>query len=155
MRFLAEVRANVNKDCGPNLTRPIFHAANHGSTQMVQVLLDARADINVGRRSDGATPLCLASSNGHEDVVRLLLDCRADVDIALGCHTPLVMAAHTGYLAIVRMLLEAGADKDLASTDYGATPLYHAAQQGNVEVVTISPLGIIFDFRFFLKPKRI
>ncbi|CAE7223519.1 ANK1 [Symbiodinium natans] len=136
VRFLAEVRANVNKDCGPNLTRPIFHAANHGSTQMVQVLLDARADINVGRRSDGATPLCLASSNGHEDVVRLLLDCRADVDIALGCHTPLVMAAHTGYLAIVRMLLEAGADKDLASTDYGATPLYHAAQQGNVEVVT-------------------
>ena len=47
--------------------RPLYHAADQGSLNMVQLLLDGSANVNAGRRSDGATPLVVAAGRGQLD----------------------------------------------------------------------------------------
>ena len=118
---------------------PIHVAADVGSLELVQLLLEAGADKHVATAAteEGAWALSNAAQNGHLEVARLLLNAGAAPDAArVREGTALYFACQNGHLDVARMLLEAGADKDTA-LDNGATALIIAAEKGHFEVVRL------------------
>ena len=56
----------------------LFHAAHHGNTKALQLLIDGGAKVNGGRET-GFTALFSAVSGGHVEAVRLLLNSGAEI----------------------------------------------------------------------------
>jgi ankyrin repeat protein len=90
-------------------------AAENGSEQVVQLLLDAGADVNIIGGYFGSA-LQAAAANGGEQVVRLLLDAGADVNSVGGPYgSPLQEAVKNDHTNISKLLRLYGA-KDVETT---------------------------------------
>ncbi|CAG0910911.1 unnamed protein product, partial [Cyprideis torosa] len=74
----------------------LYEAAQHGHTDIVELLIKHGADVNILSTS-GNTPLIVACTNGHADVVRVLLKHGANREVHNeNGHTPLMEAASAG-----------------------------------------------------------
>ena len=98
-----------------NGVTPLMIAAEHGRTQIAELLLSAGAT----RDARIWTPSFLVDVEPHS-----------------GGYTPLHFAASRGRNAIIRLLLERGSDINL-TTDYGSTPLHEAVCNGHTETVEL------------------
>ncbi|NXI44648.1 ASB3 protein, partial [Galbula dea] len=108
-------------------------SARHGSLETVCVLLEAGADPNEVT-TEVTTPLFLAVENGHTDIVKFLLQHGANVEgpHSLSGWNSLHQASFRGFTEIMKILLEKGASKE-CKDDFGITPLFVAAQYGELE----------------------
>ena len=114
---------NINCVAGQDQSTPLYQAAWHGHTDVVQVLLDEGAETDKANNF-GSTPLLKASYGNHKEVVQLLLRGNADLKkMNKSGHSPLQFAALYGNKDVAQVLLDAGADPDQADTA-GWTPLY-------------------------------
>ncbi len=108
-------------------TPVLVTAAEHGSVEIVQLLIAARANVNNGYEQ---LPLCAAAAHGHLKVVRLLLEAGAYLEAQDGHRrTALMAAAAAGHLAVVRFLVENGAQ--LTPVGAGESALSLAAKGGH------------------------
>lgn len=113
-----------------------------GHLSIVKALLAAGADHTyVDKRACSA--LYLASFAGHQSVVSVLIEAGADKEIQCGSlhgdddaswWTPLTISCAENHVGVVRVLLRNGADVERCESDRNS-PLYFAAQNGNVEIV--------------------
>jgi ankyrin repeat protein len=126
----AGMSANVRDSEG----RSALHfAAEDGSVEIAEILLDNGGDVNAANRN-GGTPLMWARS---ARVASLLLDRGADARAKTSNGTTaLMMAAQEGKADVARVLSERGADVN-AKTANGSTALMVAAGKGNVEIVKV------------------
>lgn len=90
----------------------LHHAAQAGSTLLVDWLVARGYDINAESEHRG-TPLCLAAFRGSKEVVERLLSAAADMRLGPCGMTPLHLASRQGHAGIVRLLLDAGAVIDI------------------------------------------
>ena len=114
---------------------PMTIAAKHGSTEMVQHLIDRGFDINA-KDSCGCTPIHGAITSLNPEVVRLLIVAGAHVgvvDESMG-RTALSLAVCEGSLDIVKLLIECGVNVNSAD-DNGETPLICASYCDDTELV--------------------
>jgi len=114
-------------------------AGAQGYREILELTLRHGADLQSTNRY-GGTALIPACERGHVEVVRTLLQAGAKPDHVnrLGW-TGLLEAIILGdggprHQAIVAMLIGAGADVNLADRE-GVTPLRHARQKGQAEIV--------------------
>ena len=144
---------------------PLLYAARENCMACVEVLLRHDADIDLPD-PDGVSPLHLAILNANWDLARQLILAGADVNQwDIFGETPLFTSVNlrnridggrasidpintaTG-LAIVKMLLERGANPNMqlffkpanlngSTNTRGSTPLIRAANNGDLEVVTL------------------
>jgi len=88
---------------------PLQPAAQHGSGEIVRILLDARANVNAVVGYDG-TALQAAARYGRERLVKRLLASGADVNAQCGIYkNALESAVKMGHNNVARILLEASA----------------------------------------------
>jgi ankyrin repeat protein len=120
-------------------------AGARGHTDIVRATLAAGADLKSTNRY-GGTALIPACHHGHVDTVRLLLTTAIDVDHVnnLGW-TALLEAVILGdggpaHTEIVRLLIGRKANVNLPDKQ-GVTPLQHARQRGQDQVVKLLAAG--------------
>eukprot|EP00435_Cladocopium_sp_Y103_P040423 s911_g11.t1 len=114
---------------------PLFHAAEQGHIQPMELLLEAGAKTDEREFARGGTPMLFAALNGHLDIVGFLVEHGAAKDQAdSDGATPLLVAALNDHLDIVEFLVKHGAAKD-QSDNNGATPLLVAAVSGHLDIV--------------------
>jgi ankyrin repeat protein len=120
---------------------PYLYAAAEGRLEILRLTLAAGADFKSTNRY-GGTGLIPAAHHGHVEVVRELLKTSIDIDHVnrLGW-SALLEAIILGdgsarYVEIVRLLVDARANVNIADGQ-GVTPLTHARQRGQAEVVRI------------------
>ena len=112
----------------------VMAAAEAGSDECLDVLLDAGADANT-RNQLGETALLLASRYGYEKCVSSLV--RAGADVNATDHfstTSLMNTAVEGHAKCTRELIAAGANMNMAD-HLGYTALIFSAQNGFSECV--------------------
>lgn len=116
---------------------PLHCAAQHGHTQVAEILLAEKADVSMQDRK-GFTPLDYAVHLGNKiEMVRLLLRAGA-TNVKNGCgFTPLHHTAECGYVQMVEILLKEGRTDVNARDKKGRTPLYYAAGHGHTQVVEV------------------
>lgn len=113
-------------------------AAQSGSADVVQTLIDAHARLN-DQDGIGHTPLMRAVDLGHIDVVKVLLKAKADPDIKTeDGTTALILAVKYSTIKpeIVQGLLDAGADPNAKTRD-GETAASIAVQEQKRELIPI------------------
>jgi ankyrin repeat protein len=144
---------------------PLLYAARENCLACVEVLLENSADINLPD-PDGVSPLLVAIMNANWDLAQRLIAAGADVNQwDIYGESPLFTAVNlrsridggrasidpinrTTGLAIVETLLERGANPNMQlffqpanlagnTNTRGATPLIRAANNGDLEVVTL------------------
>ncbi len=129
-----EVHVNVADATG---STALSYAAQTGSVESLQVLLDAGADVNT---SDcwGKTPLIHAVQRpDNEESIKLLLSAGADVNVAdKGGMTALQHAVKGNQCELVGILITAGADVN-CNNPSGMTPLMLMSQAGNADFVKL------------------
>ncbi len=123
VKDLITLGANVNWQDESNLNRTPMHiAAEYGSVEITQMLIDAGVDVNVQDEWYGCTPLHRAIDFGQAELVGILIDAKAKLDMQdRWGYTPLHYAAMYGKVKIARMLIDAGARKDIQDNE-GKTP---------------------------------
>lgn len=115
----------------------LIRAAGAGDSEVIRALLKDGISPNVS--SNGVTPLSFAVARADIGMAALLLDHGADVHATV-CDDydevrPLLStAAQTGCVDMARLLLDRGAAIDARSSQ-GATPLMHAAYEGQKDMV--------------------
>jgi uncharacterized protein len=144
---------------------PLLYAARENCRACVDVLLKNTADIDMPD-PDGVSPLLVAIMNANWDLAQQLIAAGADVNQwDLYGETPLYLAVNlrsrldggrasidpmnkANGLTIVKLLLERGANPNMplsfkpanlagATNTRGATPLVRAANNGDLEMVTL------------------
>ena len=112
--------------------KDFFEAIHRGELEVIQQYIEENdADVNEPM-FDGDTPLYVAARYGNHKVVKILLENGADLNkVVVAGSLPLAVAARLGHLEVVKLLLEKGAEVNKATANYGATPLYLAAQNGH------------------------
>ena len=118
--LMIKAQADLDKALTNDGATALFIAAQDGYVEVVDLFIRARADINKARTVDGAAPLFIAAEKDRVEVVDLLIKAGADIDK--------VLTSAEGQM-------EAGAESEEALAKAGATALFIAAQNGNVEVV--------------------
>lgn len=99
-------------------------AAEGGSTEICELLLEHGAAIEVIAAASQSTPLLLAAQNDQLSVVQLLISRNANVNAKNGYgNTSLHEATRQGFESIVDALLLGGADVN-AQNKKGSTPLH-------------------------------
>jgi len=139
-RLLIEAGADVNARDAINDT-PYLYAGARGHLEILELTLSHGADLRSVNRF-GGTALIPACERGHVETVRRLIAAGVKVDHVnrLGW-TGLLEAIILGdggprHQQIVKLLLDAGANPNLADKE-GVTPLAHARQRGQVEVISL------------------
>ncbi|KAJ6667086.1 hypothetical protein lerEdw1_019090 [Lerista edwardsae] len=126
---------------------PLHLSVTQGNVECVAILLKSGADPNQVTQ-DETTPLFLAVGSGHTDVIKLLLQHGANIN---GPHcwsgwNSLHEASFRRYPEILKLLLDQGANKE-SEDDFGITPLFIAAQYGQLECLRILiSYGTFFSF---------
>lgn len=140
-RILIEAGADVNAQ-DKILNSPFLYAGAEGFTEIVSLCMKAGADYKVYNRYGGSA-LIPACERGHTEVVALLLtDKKFPVDHInrlgwTGLLEAIILSnGGPAHQQIVKMLIAAGANVNLADKD-GVTPLAHARQKGQKEIVKI------------------
>ncbi|KAK6526024.1 Histone-lysine N-methyltransferase [Arthrobotrys megalospora] len=130
---------------------PLFWAAQHGHIDIVQFMLEKGASSNL-RGPDGLMPMWAAVYNKQEAIVRLLL--KRTVDYR--AHGPdrdryqLNWATYHGDVETVEKMLEGDRNLDINfRDDWGATPLFWAAQNDHSKIVKL-----LLDKRAQVDPKN-
>lgn len=116
---------------------PLHLSVERGNLECVDILLKSGADPNQVTQ-DETTPLFLAVGSGHTDVIKLLLQHGANIN---GPHcwsgwNSLHQASFQRHPEILKLLLDKGANKE-SEDDFGITPLFIAAQYGQLECLRI------------------
>jgi ankyrin repeat protein len=108
-------------------------AAEHGSDEIMELLLEINAEIEV-RDLRGRTPLHLAAEHGNCKVVELLLKHGANLNVRdLDKQVPLHLAVRSGNYKTVTRLVSCS---QIDATDLrGRTPLHLAAEHGCFKIV--------------------
>ena len=113
----------------------LFVAAETGSAEMVQMLLDAGAfPDDMGGWEE--TAIFGAIRQGYTEIAAMLLEAAPaliEMPNRSGM-TPLAAAARAGEIESMRLLLDAGSDLDYPD-NWGWRPLHHAAWMGHVDAV--------------------
>ncbi|KAL3305665.1 ankyrin repeat protein [Colletotrichum asianum] len=104
-------------------------AALSGQTPIVRWLVVDQGVEKEAQDSRMRRPLHWAVKNGHEEVAALLIEQKADKEAP---DSPLHYAAARGYEQLIALLVDEGAETE-AIGEQGRTPLYHAAEYGNVK----------------------
>lgn len=114
-------------------------AAELGSAEMAEILLEAGASTSAVTRLGDYTPLHLAAKASAEDVARELLEHGADpmARTSAGGVTAIHYAAAAGSSGLVRLLLDAGAEVDVTEPMWDQTPLMFAAAAGHTSTVEV------------------
>ena len=144
--------ADVNRECtvGYYTKSTALHiAALHGSTTVIQLLLNNKAEINQPS-GNGDTPIILALSKLHFKVVKVLKENGAEIDFPdTNGTTPLQHAVLSNDIQFCKLLVEYGADVDrcykqhtspkmlLPGADVSMTALHLAIYKGNAELVEL------------------
>ncbi|KAF4837594.1 Ankyrin-3 [Colletotrichum siamense] len=101
---------------------PLHVAAEHGSEEMVELLLEHGAS-PFARSDSGTTPFYRAARDGSTKTLRLLYDAGSELDAKTwDLWTPLMEAVENGNREAIKLLLSWGADAGNVSR-YGTTPL--------------------------------
>jgi ankyrin repeat protein len=134
---LLEARADANARSGGGFT-PLMFAAQQGDLQSAQFLATASANIN-DATPQGMTPLLVAVSSGRAEVSLFLLEKGADPNAAdsRGFTSLHFAAQNRNLIEALKALLAKGAspNSQLTRGDVGATPIYLAANAGNVAAI--------------------
>jgi ankyrin repeat protein len=133
---LLNLESDINAtDAANNHTTALQQAAEIGEPKLVKILLDHGAAINQ-QDNNGETALHKAARAGHQNIVEMLLAQGASIDIPTkNGHTALSQATMGGKLEVVKELVNCGADVNIKVTSSEYTPLYLAADRGNLELV--------------------
>ena len=134
---LIEKGADVDALNSLGLQTPLCSASAKGQTEAVRLLLSKGAQLTVKGASD-YSPLHAAARRGYTETVQLLLANKADVDASCNLSgTPLEEAIRGGHADTVKALLanNATVEGEVSPTAY--PPIFEAAMQGNVEIVTM------------------
>lgn len=134
--------ASVNELHDDNMCA-LFLASQNNHSEIVAKLLEGGALVDVTRRSDGASPCYMATQNGHTAVAKQLLAAGANALLpALDGATPFRSACHNNRLDIVGAMLATNPNLDVNHPGQdGATGLLLSAQEGHMEVVSLSCLA--------------
>ncbi len=139
-RLLIAAGADVNAQDSQQDSAFLLAGAR-GHTEIVRLALQAGADLTLTNRY-GGTALIPACHYGHVETVRVLLQSRIDVNHVnrLGW-TALLEAVILGdggpaHRSIVQLLLAHGAAPSLPDRE-GVTPLAHARQRGQTQIVEL------------------
>ncbi|KAF4939322.1 Ankyrin repeat, SAM and basic leucine zipper domain-containing protein 1 [Colletotrichum fructicola] len=101
---------------------PLHVAAEHGSEEMVELLLEHGAS-PYARSDSGTTPFYRAARDGSTKILKLLRAAGSELDAKTwDLWTPLMEAVENGHREAVRLLLSWGADARNISK-FGTTPL--------------------------------
>jgi uncharacterized protein len=160
VKLLVDRGAKVNARSKDGRGAIHIAARQHGTVDIVRLLLDKGVDVN-DKDALGGTPLMLAAEAGDLDTVKLLVDRGADVlhrarpdfgaprfgnlmpdfvkvepEGDFGGHTALTMAVYRAHKEIVRYLLSKGAkpNQTVAGND---TPLLAAVQLKDPEIARL------------------
>ncbi len=152
MRALVESGVTVT---GQTARGAVNDAANQGSLEIVQMLVEKGADPQAGitaavsRRAtaivdyleskgakEDAAPLLVAARRGDVAGIDAALAAKADLEVTDGSgRTPLIRAAFYGHAPIVARMAKAGANVNAATPDDHHTALHIAANEGHVAVI--------------------
>jgi len=91
-------------------------AASHGSTKIVQYLIECGIDLNIESGISDDAAISRASSKGYIEIVRDLLQCGAKLDVSEPDKNPLFSAIYGGHKDIVQLLLDSGIDASVRYT---------------------------------------
>lgn len=137
---LIEAGADVNaKDAIQD--SPYLYAGARGHLDILKLTLSHGADLRSTNRY-GGTALIPASERGHVDTVRTLIEAGVEVDHVNRLGWTALMEAIVlsdggpRHQQILKLLIDAGADVNLADRE-GVTPLTHAKQRGQNEMVQL------------------
>jgi|GEM_PF-5020427 len=148
------VRQKCYVEVVANNPEPLLFATFGGSTDIMQVLLDAGADINAAS-PNGLTPLIVASQLGNEDTVKFLLAAGAIIDKCTNQReTALMAAAMWGHVGIVRILLAAGASATIYDSKGRSARDYILIGQELLKDRTASPEDDVLILRLLDEPEQ-
>lgn len=141
VKLLIEHGAVLEALSGVSQATPMVFAAQSGSPETVQVLVDAGARVNAAN-CYGNTPLHEAAHDGNGDIVDILLKAGADVNaknhkgscpLSFMCYSE---NAETHPVSVAKKLLDARANA--SSTDEeGMTPLLVACASGRSDLISL------------------
>lgn len=136
VRLLLDAPAQVDEPS--NDGTPLMVASEHGSLDVVKLLLSKGADPNKARNREGDTALMHAVLHYNNlEIVSLLLAAGADVNgHGKTGVTALMWAAERNEPAVARKLLDAGAQLEL-TTQRGRTALMLAAMSGSADTARL------------------
>ena len=131
MRVLIDANADVNLKCDSSWPTALFCAAEAGSCEKIQLLLDAKASTGINITNEKQeTAADIAETRGHHNIVQLLLDAKA---------TPrddwnrIRDACIEGRTEDVKSVLDAGYRLDVPNFR-GLDPLLLAAKHGHADI---------------------
>lgn len=117
----------------------LMKAAFNDRRATVALLLEKGARVDARSSQTGTTALMMAAQQGHLEVARELVEYDANVDLRQKSDgaTALIVALTFNAPGVARFLVEeAGADVNIPA-DGNITPLFTAAQEGNVAMVQL------------------
>ena len=131
---LVRQQANVNLEMDNGT--PLHGAAEIGSIELIELLLDQGAKVDAKNKLLGATPLYFACQFGNLEAVKILIEEGAEIDAKTSSGgTPLMIATQMNRMNTVEYLLEKNADINLQEKPTGVHPIHIAVGTGDIELV--------------------